>query len=264
MCAGGVREEWQEAPSDDEVRASITISWSRVLTANTDYQLHRVLVALGEDQADWEDAERLLSAFCEKVRELVGRRPPCIWCLTRFFSSAQLRQHQVLYRDIYDIEMRLREVLTYIFLDAMPDRPYTFLDRNAVKLQGGDACHTEEYLKAHNENQLFHILFSDYEGLNRNVIARPTDLIALIRDNQTYDALREAAAETPVKSERHTSFISGLRELVPCYRGSPQCNCTQPRSDEEDSGELRCRQTAPTPSDRTNLDRRGRHGGGKR
>ncbi len=43
--------------------------------------------------------------------------------------------------------MQLREVLTYIFLDAMPDRPYTFLDGNAVTLQGNGAYHTEEHLK---------------------------------------------------------------------------------------------------------------------
>ena len=46
-CARAAYEdEWEEPPSDEQVRSTITISWSRTLTADTNYQLHRVLFSL--------------------------------------------------------------------------------------------------------------------------------------------------------------------------------------------------------------------------
>lgn len=208
-------DEYADPPDDEQLRAMLAVSWSRSLFCDSDCTLHRVTFTpnVGEDE-DKVGADELLADFCKEVRDLAGNTNPGLLHMVRFISPAQLRHHEALYREIYEIEMRLREVLTFIFLDKYAARPYGFLDDNAVKLQGDKGNNTPEYLKAHDENQLFHILFDDYDGLNQNAVAKPADLLPLIRESQTYDRLRDAITDAPIQNSRHAGFLSQLMELA--------------------------------------------------
>ena len=209
-------DEYTEPPEDAQLRAMLAVPWSRVLTGDAACTLHRVTFTpdSGEDGDD-AGTDELIRDFCKEVRDLAGDAIPGISHVARFHSPAQLRHHEGLYRDIYEIEMRLREVLTFIFLDKSPARPYGFLDGNAIKLQGDKSNQSPEYLKAHDENQLFHILFDDYDDLNQNPVAKPTDLLPLIRTSISFDKLREAVSEAPIKPGKHADFLLALSELVP-------------------------------------------------
>jgi hypothetical protein len=209
-------DEYAEAPGEDQLRSLLAVPWSRVLSADGDSTLHRVVLALGAgDDQNETNTDGLIRGFCKEVRDLASDDGPGIVHVVRFISPEQLRHHETLYREIYELEMRLREVLTYIFLDKVPRHPHTFLDGNAVKLAGDKSHQTPEYLQAHSENQLFHVLFDDYDDLNQNPVARPTDLLPLIRDNPDYDGLRNAVMDAPIRTDRHVIFLAALRELVP-------------------------------------------------
>jgi hypothetical protein len=167
------------------------------------------------EERDTREADRLTQGFCKEIRDRTTEDIPGLYHMIRLTSLTQLRENEIFFREIYDIEMRLREVLSYIFLDQYPDRPYRFLDGNAVKLQGDRSNHAPEYLKAHDENQLFHILFNEYAYLNQQPVSKPQELLQLIREHTEYADLHEALRESPIREEKHVALIAALQQLAP-------------------------------------------------
>lgn len=125
-------------------------------------------------------------------------------------------------QDIFDIEMKLREVLTFIFLNRYPNAPYDVLSEFKHKPKS-DRLHTkdstskrEETLKPLFENEFFHLLFSDYIKLDHHAL-KPIgndDVISAITSSENFKALQNQLTARGIQNEKHNDFIASIKDSL--------------------------------------------------
>jgi len=112
--------------------------------------------------------------------------------------------------ELFALEMKLRRVLSIIYTNAYPVAdPYDLLREETVQFM---VKPQEEQMKAAAENQFFHLTFGQYVGLNRRHAIK--DLIALFRNEDTYETFRAELLRQPVEHEGDASFLAGLKERM--------------------------------------------------
>ena len=125
--------------------------------------------------------------------------------------------------EISALEMKLRRVLTLVYLHAYQDGdPYDLLREETVQPMNKDRPKTEE-MRARAENQFYHLTFSQYVGLNRPSVIKLPDLLQLIRNNEAYDAFREELSRTPVEDEDDAVLLAGLKERMDAIESMRNC-----------------------------------------
>ena len=114
--------------------------------------------------------------------------------------------------ELFALEMKLRRVLSIIYHHAYPDAdPYDLLREETVQPMA-TAKPQKEQMKAAAENQFFHLTFGQYVGLNQRPAIK--DLVALIRNEDTYETFRAELLRQPVEHEDDASFLTGLKERM--------------------------------------------------
>jgi hypothetical protein len=114
--------------------------------------------------------------------------------------------------ELFAIEMKLRRVLSVIYLYAYPDAdPYELLREETVQPMAS-AKPQKEQMQAAAENQFFHLTFGQYVGLNQRPAIK--DLVSLIRNEATYEAFRTELLRQPVEHEDDAGFLAGLKERM--------------------------------------------------
>lgn len=112
--------------------------------------------------------------------------------------------------ELFAIEMKLRRVLSIIYLHAYPDAdPYDLLLEETRQPM---AKPETNQMKAAAENQFFHLTFGQYVGLNQRPAIK--DLVSLIRNEATYEAFRDELRRQPVEHEDDAAFLAGLKERM--------------------------------------------------
>jgi hypothetical protein len=114
--------------------------------------------------------------------------------------------------ELFAIEMKLRRVLSIIYHHAYPDAdPYDLLREETVQPMA-TAKPQNEQMKAAAENQFFHLTFGQYVGLNQRPAIK--DLVALIRNEDTYETFRAELLRQPVEHEDDAGFLASLKERM--------------------------------------------------
>ena len=114
--------------------------------------------------------------------------------------------------EIFDIEMRLREALTIIFLTTYDNQYYELLREVNVTIQpdSGEA----EGLRARAENEFFFLLFSDYRLVDqRRQPKTAADLVNILAEISTLDELHDRLRPTVLREE-YTEFVASLRSAL--------------------------------------------------
>ena len=119
--------------------------------------------------------------------------------------------------EIFELEMKLRRVLSLIYLHAYQDKEGTFnLLRDEtvqIRLPQRDRPRPEQ-MKASTENQFFHLLFSQYIDLNKRPDPQLASVLDFIRNFEKYDDFRTAILRNPIEHEEDAEFISNLKGLT--------------------------------------------------
>jgi len=205
-------DDYLEPPDAEVLADAFTVQWSRPLRGDGAKVLHRVTFS-PLDSEDGQAGDRIAADLCDELRALVEDTDIAVHHVVWFQHPAQVSEHAQLHAELYDLEMRLREALTYIFLDLAPDRCYQFLDGNQVKPQNNDML-TDEYLRSHGENKLFHVLFADYPKINQPPVNKPGEVIRLIAEHENYEDLRGRITDLPIQQSRHAGFLANLTSLI--------------------------------------------------
>jgi len=125
--------------------------------------------------------------------------------------------------EIYALEMKLRRVLTLVYLHAYQDGdPYELLREESVQPINKERP-KHEHMRERAENQFFHLTFSQYVGLNRRPDFKLTDLLDLVRNKEAYDGFREELARTPVEDEDDVVLLAGLKERMDAIEAMRNC-----------------------------------------
>lgn len=115
--------------------------------------------------------------------------------------------------EIFTLEMKLRRVLSIIYLYAYQYRdPYNLLRNDKVRPMTSDL--TDEDMATHSENQFFHLSFRDYISLNDRSKLQLPDIVRMIRDSDNYDHFRGEVTRPPIQGDRDVDLLSDLKALM--------------------------------------------------
>lgn len=125
--------------------------------------------------------------------------------------------------EIFELEMKLRRVLTLVYLHAYQEGDaYDLLCEESVQPINKERP-KPEHMKERAENQFFHLTFSQYVGLNRRPEFKLTDLLELVRNKEAYDAFRNELSRTPVEDEDDAVLLAGLKERMDAIEAMRNC-----------------------------------------
>ena len=115
--------------------------------------------------------------------------------------------------EIFALEMKLRRVLSFIYLHAYQhEDPYNLLKEDQVRLATPEL--NSEQMASATENEFFHIDFSQYTNLNQRRTLQLANMLNIISDSEQYDALRYAIIRKPIENEQDTDFLNNLKALI--------------------------------------------------
>ena len=126
-------------------------------------------------------------------------------------------------KEIYSLEMKLRRVLTIIYLHAYRGvDPYELLREELVQPINKKQLNPE-HMKERNENQFFHLTFSQYIELNQRPKLKLQDLLDLVRNKEAYEEFRDELSRNPIEDEDDTELLSGLKDRMEAIEAMRNC-----------------------------------------
>ena len=169
--------------------------------------VHHTLVGFTVELDDVEVSEAVIDDFAGSLR---GSGP--IYHAIRLEDPLLQRELANIGSVIFGLEMKLRRVLSFIYLHAYPDGPYDLLreDQGRPMAQGI----TEEQMRKMMENQFFHLTFRQYIQLNQRRTLGPTQLIEAIVESDSYDGLRAKLLSAPIVHEDDIELLADLKRLL--------------------------------------------------
>lgn len=147
-------------------------------------------------------------------------------------------EHQKYAKEIFDIEMRLREVISFIFLDTYKGDYHNLLREIDVKILPLNKNNkpSKEYYNIHFENEFFFLLFSGYIKLNDLKELEQPDLLDRIVDSKAYDELRKNIQHRGILKEKYRIFLASIKddlEPIENLRNSIAHNRSIPKTEQD-------------------------------
>lgn len=125
--------------------------------------------------------------------------------------------------EIFDIEMKLRRVLTLIYLNAYQGvEPYKLL-KDEKEQPSAKNKPTKEQMQKALENQFFHLLFSQYINLNQRPDPQIGKLLEHIRNSIQYEELQAEITRKPVQDSDDADFLAGLKDKIGAIEKMRNC-----------------------------------------
>lgn len=129
-------------------------------------------------------------------------------------NAPQLRRTLRDYGDeIFEIEMKLREVLSLIFVDTYGENFYALLKEVRVEPTGKEAPE-ESQMQAQCENQFFFLVFSDYININVRKQFNLNRIIEYMGQAEDFEGLKQMITTNPITKERYVDFLESLKQRV--------------------------------------------------
>jgi len=141
----------------------------------------------------------------------------------KYFDSVLLDKLQRIYPEIFEIEMKLRECVSLIFVDKYKDNYYNLLDEFRIKPQNEKR---ENELQVNYENQFFHILFTDYTKFSTRTQIKPTDFESFkdfLSDASDFIDLQTKIRSKGQFKEMYLNFFNGIKRCVDSIENMRNC-----------------------------------------
>ena len=156
---------------------------------------------------DDTEIEAVVADFVEDLQD----RPP-VMHLVRFEDPLLQAELSRWAAEIFALEMKLRRVLSFIYLHAYQiSNPFELLEEEQVHIPQGTRPQ-EKQMKDLSENEFFHLTFSQYTSLNQRRQIDPRHIVGIILDSEQYDDLRQELMRSPISDERDTELMNNLKE----------------------------------------------------
>jgi len=125
--------------------------------------------------------------------------------------------------ELYRLELKLRRVLTAIYLQARREKPYELLREDVVKPQTKNPPTVKDMVPVA-ENEFFHLTFRQYGELNqRPDINDASAMLQLIKAHGTYAALCVELARQPIEHADDAGFLASLTDSMPAIETMRNC-----------------------------------------
>ena len=168
-----------------------------------------------------EDHNTLMSSIVDDFAKFLPEASPIFHALK--FEDPLLRSTLAeRAAEIFGVEMKLRRVLSLIYLHAYQSHlPYDLLREDRVSTTP-PSLNSDQMIRAI-ENQFFHINFSQYIRLNDRTPIRFEDMMAIIKNSGDYDSFRAEILRNPIVDERDINFLADIRQLLDPIEAMRNC-----------------------------------------
>lgn len=169
-----------------------------------------------------EDADRIIDGFSKTLRSTDE-----VHMVLKFLDQNVHERFKIYVREIFEIEMKLREVISFIFIDTYNEEYYDLLREIDVRTQklSGNQQPDEEYYRNHLENEFFFLLFSDYIRLDELKQVKLSELIQGISDFEDYSSLREKVLNINrgIANEKYREFLAEIKDSLQTIEDLRNC-----------------------------------------
>jgi len=169
---------------------------------------------LGFDEESIWNIGQIIDSICEKLNY-----NDKIAVAFKFNDSTQFTLLSGLYDELYHIEMKLREAISFIFIDTYQDNFYDFLRDIDLTPQferkpnlRKDEEERKVYLKKRLENEFFHILFPQYCKLTQLKPLKHSDLLFIAEISNNFDEFKSNLVNRGVRKEDYLDFLNSIKE----------------------------------------------------
>jgi len=126
--------------------------------------------------------------------------------------------------ELFVLELKLRRVLSVIYLHAFETEPYSLLREEKVTPQPENNPPKSADMQEMWENEFFHLTFRQYGALNqRPEVTKVPALKTLMERMGTYAALCAELERKPVLHSDDAGFLVGLRDLTHAIEAMRNC-----------------------------------------
>ena len=125
--------------------------------------------------------------------------------------------------EVFELEMKLRRVLTIIYLYSYQrGDPFELLRDESEQPTARDKP-TSEQMRAASENQFFHLTFGQYINLNNRQTIGLSKILEMVQTSEHYQALQAEILRSPVQDEGDVDLLADLKTLMNAIDGMRNC-----------------------------------------
>ena len=147
----------------------------------------------------------------------------------KFYDSTLFNKLQSYYKDLFDLEMKLREIITFIFLGTYKGNFYDLLNEvNVNPCYPNERKVTEnkrfrkkdllkniekrkEYLDTFSENQFFYFLFSQYKRTTELKTLNQEDLFFIAEISNNFNEFKNNILNRGITDQEYLSFLNSIK-----------------------------------------------------
>jgi hypothetical protein len=156
-----------------------------------------------------EDSNEILQDFGEKLQANEN-----IDLVLKYSDEGMQAEHQKYAKEIFDLEMRLREVISFIFINIYEGDYYNFLEFQKVKGKMPKKEEKRNVFEENFENEFFFLTFGQYRELHLpDVISAPI-LNRLIGEHKFDTYLKERILNMGIfrNGEKYNRFLKSIQQ----------------------------------------------------
>lgn len=185
------------------------------------------------DEDTWSsDREMVLESERQNIQEFIFELStllqdnPSIIHITKYYDKNMQDEYSEYYRQLFELEMKLREVISFIFLDKYTS-PYELTNEFSLSSHKNNDFKTkkEKDYKDNLENEFFYLLFSDYSKLNKNNLKKidDTDIIKYMSEASDFDEFKTYLTSRGIVFERFRDFLAEIQVNVKIIENFRNC-----------------------------------------
>ena len=151
----------------------------------------------------------IISEFSQKIQD-----DDNIHLVLKYNDDVTKKEYKNYAKEIYDLEMGLREIISFIFLNTYKEDYYNLLREIKVKVQHLDKNNIpdKEYYESHFENEFFFLLFSDYIKISELKELKYLDLIEIITNSNDYNELKRKIQTRGIVKKEYQDFLAAIKQ----------------------------------------------------
>ncbi len=159
-------------------------------------------------QYDFNKYEDFLEGFKTRLKATEGFHK-----LLKFVDEIRAEQYVKYYLELADLEMKIREVFSYIFYSKYKVTGNDLFEEFDAKTAGVEEPKPDE-LEKRLENKFFYLTFSSYLKFEKPKDLQVKELIPLIQTKEQYEELRSHLNSRGIIVEHHVDFLQAVKTIL--------------------------------------------------